>query len=72
MVEAVIKYNAVSVILAHNHPSGKLIPSESDIITTVSIIKVLNSIDVNVVDHIIVADDKYMSMADEKLIKNSI
>ena len=47
-------------------------PSESDIITTVSIIKVLNSIDVNVVDHIIVADDKYMSMADEKLIKNSI
>ncbi len=72
VVEAVIKYNAVSVILAHNHPSGKLIPSESDIITTVSIIKVLNSIDVNVVDHIIVADDKYMSMADEKLIKNSI
>ena len=72
MVEAVIKYNAVSVILAHNHPSGRLIPSESDTITTVSIIKVLNSIDVKVVDHIIVADDKYMSMADEGLVKNSI
>ena len=47
-------------------------PSVSDIETTVSIIKMLNMIDVYVSDHIIVADDKYLSMADEGLVKNSI
>ena len=72
VAEAAVKYNARSVILAHNHPGGGLVPSVSDIETTVSIIKMLNMIDVYVSDHIIVADDKYLSMADEGLVKNSI
>ena len=72
VAEAAVKYNARSIILAHNHPGGGLVPSVSDIETTVSIIKMLNMIDVYVSDHIIVADDKYLSMADEGLVKNSI
>ena len=69
--EAVIKFNARSIILAHNHPGGSLMPSVSDIETTVSIIKMLNMIDVYVADHIIVSGDKYSSMSDKGLIKNA-
>ena len=72
VVEAVIKSNARSVILAHNHPGGSLVPTVSDIETTVSVVKTLNILDVCVADHIIVADDKYLSMNDKGLIKNSI
>ena len=72
IVEAVIKFNARSVILAHNHPGGSLIPTRSDVETTVNIIKTMNMIDVFVTDHIIVAGNEYLSMSDKGLVKNLI
>jgi len=72
IMEAVFKFNARSIIIAHNHPGGSLIPTSDDISTTAQIIKIMNQIDIYVVDHIIVADDKYVSLCDEGFIKNTI
>ena len=55
--------NATSVVLAHNHPSGIAIPSEEDVQTTRRIAAALQAVEVHLVDHIIVADDDYVSMA---------
>ena len=70
IAEAAIKFNARSIILAHNHPGGGVIPSSSGVETTANIVKVMNMIDVYVADHIIVAGDEYLSMRDLDIIKN--
>ncbi|MCI8342107.1 MAG: RadC family protein [Firmicutes bacterium] len=72
IVEAALKYNSRSVIMAHNHPGGSIIPTSSDVETTVNIIKVLNMIDIYVADHIVVAGNEYLSMSDKSLVKNKI
>jgi DNA repair protein RadC len=54
-----------SVILAHNHPSGNLIPSEPDINITSKTKEALKFFDINVLDHIILASEGYYSFADE-------
>lgn len=63
VVAAVLKHNAVNVILTHNHPSGSIMPSESDKEATRNIVNALEAIDVNVLDHIIVSGDRFFSMA---------
>uniref|UniRef100_A0A7C5V324 DNA repair protein RadC n=1 Tax=Caldicellulosiruptor owensensis TaxID=55205 RepID=A0A7C5V324_9FIRM len=63
VVECVIRYNASSVILAHNHPGGSVKPSMDDINTTQKIVNALSTIGVAVNDHFIVAGDKYYSFA---------
>jgi len=63
VVECVIRYNASSVILAHNHPGGSVRPSMDDINTTQKIVNALSTIGVTVNDHFIVAGDKYYSFA---------
>jgi DNA repair protein RadC len=70
VVESALKFNARSIILAHNHPGGSLVPTSSDVETTINIIKALNMIDILVADHIIVAGDGYISMSDKGLVKN--
>ncbi|HCT64383.1 MAG TPA: hypothetical protein DIC60_03785 [Lachnospiraceae bacterium] len=70
VVESALKFNARSIILAHNHPGGSLVPTTSDVETTINIIKVLNMIDILVADHIIVAGNGYISMSDKGLIRN--
>ena len=67
IVRAALKYNAASVIIAHNHPSGNLIPSKGDISATTTIVNALTSIDVKVVDHIIVAGRNYYSFSEKKI-----
>ena len=54
-----------SVILYHNHPSRNVYPSKSDIETTEQIKCALSTIEVNVIDHIIVGGDKYLSFKQE-------
>jgi DNA repair protein RadC len=66
VVENALKNNAVSVILAHNHPHGIAVPSPEDVDLTRTIIRLLNSIDIKLRDHIIVANNEYFSMADTK------
>jgi len=57
--------NAKNVILAHNHPSGRVDPSRADIQTTRRIKDALTMLDINLLDHIIVAHDQTYSMADK-------
>lgn len=63
-----LKFNAASVIFAHNHPSSDVTPSESDKLLTQRLIKTLRLIDVNVLDHFIVGGDKTFSMAEHQML----
>ena len=72
VMESVLRYDASSIILAHNHPGGSVKPSFADINTTNRIIKLMNMINVEVVDHIIVSNGSYASMTEMGLIKNAI
>lgn len=56
---------ASAVILAHNHPSGNLLPSESDILLTDKIKKGLQLIDVQVSDHLIIGNNEFYSFSDQ-------
>ena len=64
--QAAIKANAAGIIVCHNHPSGNLTPSESDMKITQKIKESGNLMDIQLLDHlIIVPEEKYYSMADE-------
>jgi DNA repair protein RadC len=55
---------ASGVIVAHNHPSGNLNPSESDIKITTKIKEAGNLLDIQLLDHLIIYDSDYYSFAD--------
>lgn len=63
-----ILINARSVIVAHNHPGGVCKPSQNDIISTEAIQKALKTVEVVLLDHIIVAGSNYYSFKDNGLI----
>ena len=63
IVEMALGANATSVVLAHNHPSGVAIPSGEDVQTTKRLATALASVDIELVDHIIVADEDFVSIA---------
>ncbi len=62
IVETALGANASSVVLAHNHPSGIAVPSAEDIQTTMRLARALSTVEIALVDHIIVADDDYVSL----------
>lgn len=62
-----IKCDATYVVLAHNHPSGILKPSQADIITTQMINRVLAVGGIKLMDHIIVADGKCLGLREKYL-----
>lgn len=59
-----IKRNAVSVIIAHNHPSGKVLPSEDDRAFTNRIKAAGELVGIQVADHLVVGPKDYWSFAD--------
>lgn len=61
VVEAALKYRAASVILMHNHPGGTNKPSFADVELTAKLRKILYEIDIEVADHIIVAENTFFS-----------
>ncbi|MFH0866989.1 MAG: DNA repair protein RadC [Bacteroidota bacterium] len=63
-----IENKAVGIILCHNHPSGNISPSESDNNITRKLKEGGKLLDISVLDHIIIGDEKYFSFADEGLI----
>lgn len=63
VVEVALNSHAVSVAVAHNHPSGIAVPSAEDIHTTKQMEKALRAVDIVLVDHIVYADDDYVSIA---------
>ncbi len=58
-----MEYNSVYAILAHNHPSGDCLPSSQDIDTTRWLHSALQTLEVKMIDHIIVSGNNYLSMA---------
>jgi DNA repair protein RadC len=60
-----LKCNASGLILSHNHPSGKLVPSDADVTLTRKIKKCADLLDVNLIDHIIVTRAGYYSFTNE-------
>lgn len=62
IVETALGANASTVVLAHNHPSGIAVPSAEDIQTTCRVARALSTVDIVLADHIIVADDDYVSL----------
>ncbi len=68
IIASLCKANASAIILAHNHPSGNLKPSKTDIKLTKKIKEACKLIDVNILDHLIITSDSYYSFADEGLI----
>lgn len=65
---AAIKTNASGIILAHNHPSGNLQPSQSDLSLTRKCREAGKLLDIPVLDHIIVTTENYYSMTDEGIL----
>ena len=55
---------ATGIILAHNHPSGNLNPSDADIKITLQVKNAMKLFDVQVLDHIILTAENYLSFAD--------
>ena len=64
-----IHLGASSIIIAHNHPSGSLIPSRADIKVTKELVKAGKLLKIGVIDHIIVSSEGYYSFSDEGLLK---
>ena len=69
IVESAVKYRAVSMIFAHNHPSGDPAPSKSDRQLTRDLVFIGSVIQIRVLDHIIIGDNSHFSFADEGLIE---
>ncbi len=63
IIDQVIKSSATAVVIAHNHPSGIALPSVQDIEITKMIAAALKTISVTFVDHLIIANNDYISMA---------
>lgn len=62
VVEMALGANATSVVLAHNHPSGIALPSDEDQLTTRQLAIALAAVDITLVDHMIMADDEFVSL----------
>lgn len=69
VVEFALRVRATSVVLAHNHTSGIAVPSHEDIRTTRSVAEALDLVGVELADHIVVADDDFVSMLDSGYLK---
>lgn len=63
-----VKCGAVGIVIAHNHPSGTNHPSESDKAITTKIKKAGETLDIKLIDHIILTDENFYSFTDNGLI----
>ncbi|TWO31658.1 JAB domain-containing protein [Seonamhaeicola sediminis] len=63
-----LQVGATSLILAHNHPSGTLKPSEADKQITAKLKNAAQSLDIKVLDHLIITEKAYFSFADETIL----
>jgi len=68
VLKKAIELNATAIILCHNHPSGKLNPSNSDKLLTNKLKTAAETIDIKVLDHVIITENDYFSFADENVL----
>ncbi|WP_352399164.1 DNA repair protein RadC [Anaerotignum sp.] len=72
VVEAALKMQASAVIFTHNHPGGSCKPTFEDIETTTKLARLLYAIEVQLIDHIIVADGATFSFLENKLLNKEV
>ena len=60
-----LKCGAAGIIISHNHPSGQLLPSEADNVTTKNLKEACLILDIQLIEHLIVTPEGYYSYADE-------
>ena len=60
--------SASSIVCIHNHPSGEVLPSKQDIVFTQQLVKVGHLLGIEVIDHIIIGEDKYYSFFENQRI----
>lgn len=68
ILELALNDKAHSILITHNHPNGNLKPSDYDITVTKALDIPAQVLGLNIIDHIIVSSNSYLSMLDEKLI----
>jgi DNA repair protein RadC len=68
ILSVALKTLATGLILAHNHPSGNLKPSEADKQITIKIRQAAKLLDIELLDHIIISSEGYCSFMDEGIL----
>ena len=68
ILQNAILTNSASIIIAHNHPSGVLKPSESDRTYTKKLIPLCDVLDITLLDHLILTQEDYFSFSDNHLL----
>lgn len=63
-----LERKATGVILVHNHPSGSALPGQADIRQTGILKKALQTCEISLIDHVVIAEDSWYSFADECLV----
>ncbi|MBQ8854982.1 MAG: DNA repair protein RadC [Bacteroidales bacterium] len=63
-----LERKATGVILVHNHPSGSALPGQADIRQTGILKKALQTCEISLIDHVVIAEDSWYSFADEQLV----
>lgn len=66
VLEHAMKGNVSAVVLAHNHPGGTAIPSEDDIAATYRIKNLLEAVSVNLLEHFVFCEDRYLAILDQE------
>ena len=67
LLKTALEQGAVSMILIHNHPSGSLTPSKEDIQLTQRVKEAGQLLDIRLLDHVIITEKNYRSLAEEGL-----
>ena len=68
VVETALEHRATSVILAHNHLSGVATPSQADVDLTLALRPLLRSLNIRLLDHLVIADGDFVSMVESGLL----
>jgi DNA repair protein RadC len=68
ILKQALQLSATSIIVAHNHPSGALVPSENDKEMTKKLAQAAKTMDIALLDHLIVVRSGYFSFSDQGLL----
>jgi DNA repair protein RadC len=68
IVQTALEKKATAVIMAHNHTCGIALPSEEDRVATIRVQNALTMVGIHLIDHIVVADGDFVSMADSGML----
>tara|TARA_B100000315_G_C14590687_1_gene595578 strand:- start:5341 stop:6072 length:732 start_codon:yes stop_codon:yes gene_type:complete len=69
ILQIALKYQTPSLIVAHNHPSGDIEPSDADKLLTRDMVIASSAMELRVFDHIVIGENQYFSFADKGLIE---